>query len=137
MYALLGLSATRYEASYLQALKKSIGVSDQEVLSDEEVCRSFLEASRECFRQGAEGLVADATMLYEAWSFDMAKVARPVHFWQGSDDNLVPEPINSIVADRTPGAIWHSISGGGHFIAISHANQILAEVASDLATAPT
>jgi pimeloyl-ACP methyl ester carboxylesterase len=132
MYELLGLSATRFEASYLQALKKSIGVSDQEVISDEEVCQSFLEASRECFRQGAEGLVTDATLLYNAWPFDMTKVTRPVYFWQGTDDKLVPEPINRTVADQTPGAIWHSISGGGHFIAISHANEILAQVAGDL-----
>lgn len=132
MYQLLGLTATRFEASYLKALKTSIGVSDQEVLSDEQVCQSFLEASRECFRQGAEGLVTDATMLYDAWPFDMTTVTRPVHFWQGTDDQLVPEPINRTVADRTPGALWHSISGGGHFIALSHANEILAQVASDL-----
>ncbi|MCP9835160.1 MULTISPECIES: alpha/beta fold hydrolase [unclassified Cyanobium] len=132
MYELLGLSATRFEASYLQALKKSIGLSDQAVLSDEEVCQSFLDASRECFHHGAEGLVADATMLYEAWPFDMTVVTRPVHFWQGTDDKLVPEPINRTVADKTPGAIWHSISGGGHFIALSHADEILAQVASDL-----
>ncbi|WP_255374121.1 alpha/beta fold hydrolase [Synechococcus sp. MW101C3] len=137
MYELLGLSATHFEANYLQALRKSMGVSDQEVLADEQVCQSFLEASRECFRQGVEGLVADATMLYEAWPFDMTKVTRPVHFWQGTDDKLVPEPINRMVADKTPGAIWRSISGGGHFIAISHANEILAQVASDLAKAPT
>ena len=62
-YELLGLSSTRFEASYLQALKTSIGLSDQAVLSDEEVCQSFLDASRECFHHGAEGLVADATML--------------------------------------------------------------------------
>jgi pimeloyl-ACP methyl ester carboxylesterase len=132
MYELLGLSATRFEASYLQALKKSIGVSDQEVLSDEQVCQSFLEASRECFRQGAEGLVADATLLYEAWPFDMTTVTRPIHFWQGNADKLVPEPINKTVVDKTPGAIWHPINGGGHFIALSHAKEILAQVASDL-----
>ncbi len=132
MYELLGLSATRFEVSYLQALKNSIGVFDQEVLSDEHVCQSFLEASRECFRQGAEGLVTDATLLYEAWPFDMTTVTRPVHFWQGTDDKLVPEPINRTVADKTPGAIWHSISGGGHFIALSHADEILGQVAGDL-----
>lgn len=131
MYELLGLSATRFQASYLQALKNSIGISDQEVLSDEGVCQSFLEASRECFRQGAEGLVTDATLLYEAWPFDMTTVTRPVNFWQGTDDQLVPEPINRMVADKTPGAIWHSINGGGHFIALSHADDILAQVASD------
>jgi pimeloyl-ACP methyl ester carboxylesterase len=132
MYELLGLTVTRFEASYLQALKKSIGVSDQKVLSDEGVCSAFLTASHECFRQGAEGLVLDATLLYEAWPFDMTAVRRPVHFWQGTDDMLVPEAINRMVAERTPGALWHAISGGGHFLALSHADAILAQVAGDL-----
>ena len=90
----------------------------------------FLVASQECFRQGADGLVADATMLYETWPFDMTTVTRPVHFWQGGADTLVPEVINKTVAAKTPGAVWHPISGGGHFIALSHANDILAIAAS-------
>lgn len=133
MYELLGMSATHFEDSYGKAIKKSVNTADREVLADEEVLKVFLAASRECFRQGADGLVADATLLYEAWPFDMTKVTRPVHFWQGTADTLVPEVINKTVADRTPGAIWHPISGGGHFIAISHANDILALAANDLA----
>lgn len=75
------------------------------------------------------------TMLYKAWPFDVTKVTRPVHFWQGSADTLVPEIINKTVADKTPGAVWHPISGGGHFIAVSHADDILALVANHLAPA--
>lgn len=132
MDELLGLSATRFQASYLQALKTSIGVPDQQVLSDPQVSQAFLAASHECFRQGAEGLVLDATLLYAAWPLDMTAVRRPVHFWQGTDDKLVPEAINRIVAGRTPGALWHAISGGGHFFALSQADAILAQVAGDL-----
>ena len=101
--------------------------------SPEAVMKPFLAASSECFRQGADGLVVDATLLYEAWPFDMTKVQRPVHFWQGSADTLVPEAINKTVADRTPGAIWHPVSGAGHFIALSHANEMLALAAKDFA----
>ncbi len=122
----------RFDASYLQALKKSIDVSHEEVLSGEGVCQSFLEASRKCFRQGAEGLVADATMLDVAWPFERTTMTRPVHVWQGMDDKLVPEPINRTVADQTPAAIWPPINGGGHFLALSHVDEILAQVASDL-----
>ncbi|WP_216909316.1 alpha/beta hydrolase [Synechococcus sp. CCY 0621] len=76
-------------------------------------------------------------MLYEASSFDMTTVSRPVHFWQGTDDKLVPEPSNRMVAERTPGAIWHLISGGGHVIALIQQDAILTRVASDLAAVPT
>ena len=86
-----------------------------------------------CTGPVAANRVVDATLLYEAWPFDMTKVQRPVHFWQGSADTLVPEAINKTVADKTPGAIWHPVSGGGHFIALSHANEMLALAAKDFA----
>ena len=136
MYELLGMSAKHFGDRYAEAIKKSASTTDQDVLADDEVLASFLEASRECFRHGAEGLVVDATMLYEAWPFDMTTVTRPVHFWQGSADTLVPEVINKTVAERTPGAIWHPITDGGHFIAVSHADDILAVAANDLASEP-
>src|SRR5262249_41414451 len=107
--------------------------ADRAVLADDDVMTSFLATCRECFRHGAGGLVVDATILYNAWPFDMTEVARPIHFWQGSADTLVPEAINKTVAEKTPGAIWHPISGGGHFIAVSHADDILALAANDLA----
>jgi pimeloyl-ACP methyl ester carboxylesterase len=133
MYQLIGLTATHFEQSYAKALLKAVNDADRQVLADERVMQLFLAASHECFRQGADGLVADATLLYGAWPFDMTKVLRPVHFWQGSTDTLVPELINKTVADRTPGAVWHPVPGGGHFIALSHANDILALAAKDLA----
>ena len=135
MYELLGISATHFEDRYANAIKKAVSTADREVLARDEVLKPFLRAGRECFRHGADGLVVDATMIYEAWPFDMTKVKRPVHFWQGSADTLVPEVINKSVADKTPGAVWDPISGRGHFIALSHANDILALAANDLAQA--
>lgn len=133
MYELLGMSAKHFGDRYGTTIKNSVGAADREVLADNAVLTTFLTASRECFRHGADGLIVDATMLYQAWPFDMTRVTRPVHFWQGTDDTLVPEIINRTVADRTPGAIWHPVSGGGHFIAVSHAKDILSLAAKDLA----
>ena len=133
MYEMLGMSAKHFGNRYADAIVKSTSAADREVLADPEVMTSLLAASQECFRQGADGLVVDATMLYKAWPFDMTMVMRPVHFWQGDADTLVPEVINKMVADKTPGAIWHPVTGGGHFIAVSHADQILALAAKDLA----
>jgi pimeloyl-ACP methyl ester carboxylesterase len=133
MYELVGMSAKHFGDRYADAIVKSVSAADRDVLADESVLDTFLAASRECFRYGADGLVVDATMLYEAWPFDMTTVQRPVHFWQGSDDTLVPEAINETVAGKTPGAIWRPVRGGGHFIAVSHADEILALAAKDLA----
>lgn len=133
MYDVLGLSAKHFGARYAEAVKKAASPADRQILADQDVLDEFVTASRECFRQGAEGLVLDATLLYRAWPFDMTEVKRPVHFWQGDADTLVPEPINRTVAERTPGAVWHPIAGGGHFIALSNADDILGCIAKDLA----
>jgi pimeloyl-ACP methyl ester carboxylesterase len=94
-----------------------------------------VEAGRECFRQGAEGLINDARMLYEAWPFDVTAIHRPVHLWQGTADTFVAESVNRPLGERMPGAIWHEISDGGHFIAISQGAEILSVAALDLAAA--
>lgn len=135
MYDVLGMTARDFGNTYKKTIVKAVNPADRVVLSDDQVMETFLAESSDCFRQGSEGLVADATLLYDAWPFDITKVTRPVHFWQGTTDTLVPEVINKTIADRTPGAIWHSVPEGGHFIAVSHADEILAIAAEDLANA--
>lgn len=133
MYEVLGMSVKHFDDGYSKAIVKSVCASDREVLADASVMSTFLEASRECFRQGSDGLVVDATLLYEAWPFDVAKICRPVHLWQGTADTLVPAGINDDVARAMSGAIWHPIVDGGHFIAVGHAHEVLAVAAEDLA----
>ena len=73
-----------------------------------------------------------STLLYKAWSFDVTKLERRVHIWQGTADTFVPEPINRIIAERMPGAVYHEIADAGHFIALGEAEAIFSLVASDL-----
>ena len=71
-------------------------------------------------------------LLYRAWAFDVSGIERPVHMWQGTDDRLVPEPINKMVADRMPGSVWHSVAGAGHFAAVGAGDDIFAGAAEEL-----
>ncbi len=132
MYCLLGVVATHFPRGYANAISRVAGGADLEVLADDAVMEIILSASRECFRQGARGLAADAQLIYAAWPFDITRVERAVHFWQGTDDTFVPAAINREIADRTPESVWHAVDGGGHFIAVSHATEILAAAANDL-----
>jgi pimeloyl-ACP methyl ester carboxylesterase len=131
MYDLLDVATTRFPEQYKQGLLKAGCPADREALADEEALNTIVEAGRECFRQGAEGLVTDARMLYEKWPFDVTAINRPVHLWQGSSDTFVPYAVNKPLGERMPGAIWHEVAEGGHFIAISHAAEILAIAAED------
>ncbi|GEP06800.1 alpha/beta fold hydrolase [Methylobacterium oxalidis] len=133
MYELLDIAATHFPERYKQELLKLSGPADLEVLADEHVLNVIVGAGRECFRQGAEGLVIDARLLYQEWPFDVAAIRRPVHLWQGSADTYVPEAVNRPLGERMPGAVWHEVTDGGHFIAVSHADAILAIAAQDLA----
>jgi pimeloyl-ACP methyl ester carboxylesterase len=135
MYDLVDIAATRFPERYKKGLLKASCPADLEVLADEEVLNTIVESGRECFRQGAEGLVTDARMLYQEWPFDVTAIRRPVHLWQGSADTFVPYAVNKPLSAKMPGAIWHEVADGGHFIAISHAAEILAIAADDLTAA--
>ena len=66
------------------------------------------------------------------WAFDVSAIERPVHMWQGTDDRLVPDPINKAVADRMPGSVWHPVEGAGHFVAVGAGDDIFAIAAEEL-----
>lgn len=133
MYDLIDIAATRFPEQYKKGLLKASCPADLAVLADEGVLDIIVEAGRECFRQGADGLVADAQMLYRQWPFDVTTIRRPVHLWQGSADTFVPRAVNKPLGEEMPGTVWHEVAGGGHFIASSHAAEILAITAADLA----
>ena len=132
MYAVLGLTAKRYRRAYIDQLRKAVNGYDREILLRPEIAAAFSDTSAECFAQGSDGLVRDSALLYRRWAFDVTTIERPVHMWQGTDDRLVAAAINKTVADRMPGAVWHSVEGAGHFVAVGSAADIFAIAAAEL-----
>jgi len=132
MYAALGLSAKRFQDSFVKQIRNNLSAYDQRLLQDPEIAQAFGDSCAECFAHGSDGLVRDAELLYRHWTFDVKTIERPVHLWQGLDDALVPDPINKEVADAMPGTIWHPVAGGGHLIAVGCADEILAITATEL-----
>jgi pimeloyl-ACP methyl ester carboxylesterase len=132
MYAALGLSAKRFQQSFVKQIRKSLSAYDQQLLADAGIAQAFGDDCAECFAHGSDGLVRDAELLYRRWAFDVKTISRPVHLWQGLDDSLVPDPINREVADAMPGTVWHPVERGGHLIAVGCADEILAIAAEEL-----
>ncbi len=52
--------------------------------------------------------------------------------WPGTDDRLVPLPVNQEVAERTPGAVWHPVDGAGHLVPVTAGADIFAVAAHEL-----
>lgn len=132
MYATLGLTAKRFPRSYVRQLRKTLNDYDRRILLQPEFETAFCDTSAECFAQGGDGLVRDSELLYRCWAFDVAAIKRPVHMWQGTDDQLVPASINKTVADRMPAAVWHPVEGAGHFVAVGAADDVFAITAAEL-----
>lgn len=132
MYWTLGLTAKHFRRSYADQLRKILNDYDRQILLQPDFETAFCEASAECFAQGSDGLVRDSELLYRRWAFDVTTIERPVHLWQGLDDRLVAASINKTVADRMPGAVWHSVEGAGHFVAVGSADEVFAIAAEEL-----
>ena len=132
MYAALGLTAKRFRKAYVEQLRKTLNEYDRQILLRPDVETAFADTSAECFAHGSDGLVRDSELLYRRWAFDVTKIERPVHMWQGTDDRLVAASINKAVADRMPGAVWHSVEGAGHFVAVGAADEVFAIAAREL-----
>ncbi len=132
MYETLALDAVHFRKSYLKTVIRMVNDYDAEVLSRPGFGSAFADMSAECFEQGPQALIDEAELVYRRWDFDVKSVERPVHIWQGTDDHLVPLPINKRIADETPGAVWHQVEGAGHLVAVGEADDILAIAAAEL-----
>jgi pimeloyl-ACP methyl ester carboxylesterase len=132
MYAALGITAKHFRDTFVKQVRNGVNDYDQQILLRPEIGTAFGDACAECFAHGSNGLVRDAELLYRSWAFDVTKIERPVHMWQGTDDRLVPDPINKTVADRMPGAVWHPVEGAGHFVVVGAAEDIFRITADEL-----
>jgi len=132
MYATLGIAAKHFRRSFVKQVGKAVNEYDRRVLLQPDFATAFGESCAECFAQESGGLVRDSELLYRRWAFDVTKIERRVHMWQGTDDRLVAPSINKAVADRMPGAAWHPVEGAGHFVAIGSGEEIFAIAGHEL-----
>jgi pimeloyl-ACP methyl ester carboxylesterase len=132
MYATLGIATKYFRATFVKQVRKAVNDYDRRILLQPDVAAAFGESCAECFAQGSDGLVRDSELLYRRWAFDVTKIERRVHMWQGTDDRLVAPSINKAVADRMPGAVWHPVEGAGHFVAIGSGDEIFAIAGQEL-----
>jgi len=132
MYATIGITAEHFRGTYAKQLQKAVNDYDRRILQQPGFETAFCDMSAECFAQGSDGLVRDAELLYRKWAFDVTTIGRRVHMWQGLDDSLVPDAINKEIADRMPGAVWHPVTGAGHFVAVGAADEIFGIAAEEL-----
>ncbi len=87
-----------------------------------------LAAFREAFRRGTRGVALDYRALGSPWGFRPEDVAARVTVWQGEADRTVPPAHADYLAARLPRARLRRVPGGGHLLALTHANEILGDL---------
>lgn len=133
MYDALEWEVVHRQEDFWSQLMNAATPYDRALCAREGFKACLLASEKECFRQGAGGLIADALALYRQWDFDVSEITAPVIFLQGSADTFVPRDINRKVAEATPGAIWREIPEAGHFVMVGEIARTLGDVKAALA----
>ncbi len=102
-----------------------IGVADKAVLEGD-----YAEEMAASMRAGIEGnfdgWIDDDIAFIKDWGFDLAKISKPVHLWQGDDDLMVPHSHSKWLEKHIPTSQLRFIPGQGHIsLGINYQEEII------------
>ena len=125
MFASSSALARRAPERYARFEATRAGDADAVVLraNAEWFGRAVGEAGRD-----SAGMVDEYRAFVAPWGFAFADIAVPVHVYQGTADDLVPSAWASAITDAIPEATLTTYDGEGHFIAISHRAEAVADL---------
>lgn len=104
---------------------------DRELLSRPEFKEVFLgDLTRRASRQFSAP-VADIILFGRPWGFGLDEVRAPVHWWHGTDDNIVPYAHGEAMVERLAAASFHPIVGGGHLAGFGVGSDVLDALLAD------
>lgn len=82
----------------------------------------------EAVRDGLAGVEADVEAQTHPLRVALGDVACPVHLWYGADDEVTPVAFGRWYETHLPDARLTVVDGAGHYVALTHWSQILAEL---------
>jgi len=102
------------------------GHPDRVILDQPELAKAFVNAVREVFRSGIDGVDQDAALYARPWRFRLQDITAEVHLWHGELDINVPVSVGHYVADAIPNCHATFLKDEGHFtLPINHIREIL------------
>lgn len=88
--------------------------ADRDLLGRPEFKEVFLGDLTRRARRQCSAPIADIILFGREWGFSLDDVRVPVHWWHGTDDNIVPFDHGEAMVQRLTDASFHPIVGGGH-----------------------
>jgi pimeloyl-ACP methyl ester carboxylesterase len=127
-----------HPTAFLNRLVSTWPAADQELFARQEVFDLFLRDLRQVFIDGnGPETFAQELRLYRNYGFAPADLPQEsyVTLWQGLDDVIVPPAMAWKMAQALPRCEAHFVPGG-HFVAITISDQIIARLKQHLDVAP-
>lgn len=87
-----------------------------------------LAASAHDVHAQRDGVVEEYLAWARPWGFALDSIATPVTLWQGDDDHLVPPEWAGRLADGLPHATLRRVPDAGHFLLLTHGEDILRDL---------
>lgn len=112
---------------------EALGEKDRALLDDTELTDQLVNASREHFRQGNEGLADEWRIFVGDWGFELKEVASEnVRLWCGSEDTICPPELSRKMKDCMSQAKLSELEGETHYsVLVEKSEQILRELLDD------
>jgi pimeloyl-ACP methyl ester carboxylesterase len=114
--------------------RRSAGPAERAALTDD--ARAGVTAMLgHAVLHGVGGVVADYRRIGAAWGFALDDVGIPVTVVQGSADSMVPPAHAERLHGALRGSTLEVLPGAGHFLPLSHADELMARVGGGAAQA--
>jgi pimeloyl-ACP methyl ester carboxylesterase len=84
--------------------------------------RGYIEGLR-----STDGILSDLRAFGTAIAFD--RITVPVELWHGTEDQAIPIGASRALAAHLPNATLHECSGEGHFVLLTHAEDVCRAIA--------
>lgn len=99
--------------------------ADREVLSRPDFKEMFIRDLVRGSRRQFVAPLTDALLFGRHWGFELSEVQRPVHWWHGDADNIVPFAHGEHMVAKLPDATFHPMVGGGHLAGFGATTEVL------------
>lgn len=101
---------------------------DRELLARPEFKEVFLGDLTRRAKRRFSAPVADMILFGRHWGVSLDEVTAPVHWWHGTEDNIVPFAHGEAMMERLDTATFHVIDGGGHLAGFGVGCDVLEEL---------
>jgi pimeloyl-ACP methyl ester carboxylesterase len=129
MLNLMGNPARNPERFYQRMLSGN-SPRDLAILRQPQMKACLIASYAEATRSGVRGMAQEGRIISNPWGFRLEDIRVPVHLWFGEEDHNVSISAARHMAQTIPGCRAEFLPGEGHWLFLSHWEEILAVLTS-------